>query len=418
LIRHGPSSLTNNDSDGLERRVADIDDLEAELHSRLDELNNEETELHVQKGQEAINYMRTIEMIRTQHAKMVIAAIQYIEAQSDFEELSRHSTDALQLQIQKDQEFKDADALVKSLGARYKANMDKVGRLFLHDTELADYWESISEEAKIRTPDELAAEIEALTARLELLQEGDPTMIRTFEDRARNIERLQAKVAENDDGLQELDQAMTEIRSRWEPKLDELIDKISEAFGASFQKINCNSEVIILKPGQDGRDFENWAIQPRMSFREGEPLQALDSHRQSGGERAVSTIFYLMALQTLSRAPFRVVDEINQGMDPRNERIVHERMVDIACGNTLMQRPEQDGESLATSDMQSTGGKLSQYFLITPKLLNRLKYAHGMTVHCIASGEYMPDQKEGATTFAGYLKQKQAINRARAVAVA
>lgn len=54
--------------------------------------------------------------------------------------------------------------------------------------------------------------------------------------------------------------------------------------------------------------------------RENEQLSVLDSHRQSGGERAVSTIYYLMALQSLARAPFRVVDEINQGMDPRNER--------------------------------------------------------------------------------------------------
>lgn len=67
-----------------------------------------------------------------------------------------------------------------------------------------------------------------------------------------------------------------------------------------------------------------------ISFREGESLQALDSHRQSGGERSVSTGFFLMSLQSMARAPFRVVDEINQGMDPRNERIVHERMVDIA----------------------------------------------------------------------------------------
>lgn len=56
---------------------------------------------------------------------------------------------------------------------------------------------------------------------------------------------------------------------------------------------------------------------------ESEPLSVLDNHRQSGGERAVSTIFYLMALQSLARAPFRLVDEINQGMDPRNERYVY-----------------------------------------------------------------------------------------------
>lgn len=79
-----------------------------------------------------------------------------------------------------------------------------------------------------------------------------------------------------------------------------------------------------------------------------------------------------MALQSLSRAPFRVVDEINQGMDPRNERVVHERMVDIACEEAT-----------------------SQYFLITPKLLTGLKYHERMTVHIIESGEYMPsDHRE------------------------
>lgn len=75
-----------------------------------------------------------------------------------------------------------------------------------------------------------------------------------------------------------------------------------------------------------------------------------------------------MALQALARAPFRVVDEINQGMDPRNERMVHERMVEIACKEHT-----------------------SQYFLITPKLLTGLKYDKRMRVLCIASGEYMPE---------------------------
>lgn len=100
---------------------------------------------------------------------------------------------------------------------------------------------------------------------------------------------------------------------------------------------------------------------------ENEELQKLDQHRQSGGERAVSTIFYLMSLQGMAQAPFRVVDEINQGMDPRNERMMHERMVDVACHEHA-----------------------SQYFLITPKLLPGLRYDENMTVLCIASGQHVP----------------------------
>lgn len=91
-----------------------------------------------------------------------------------------------------------------------------------------------------------------------------------------------------------------------------------------------------------------------------------------------------MALQSLAVAPFRVVDEINQGMDPRNERMVHERMVEIACEEHT-----------------------SQYFLITPKLLPNLKYDPRMRILCIASGEYMPENHKMVS-----VKNALAIRRA------
>lgn len=68
-------------------------------------------------------------------------------------------------------------------------------------------------------------------------------------------------------------------------------------------------------------------IHDSFDFRDTEQLQLLTGQRQSGGERAVSTILYLMSLQELAKSPFRVVDEINQGMDPRNERRIHEQIV-------------------------------------------------------------------------------------------
>ena len=108
----------------------------------------------------------------------------------------------------------------------------------------------------------------------------------------------------------------------------------------------------------------------------------------------MSTIFYLMALQSLARAPFRVVDEINQGMDPRNERMVHERMVDIACKEHT-----------------------SQYFLITPKLLHGLRYHPRMTVLCIASGEYMPPAGGHALDFGACVERKLALRQTAVEAV-
>lgn len=78
-----------------------------------------------------------------------------------------------------------------------------------------------------------------------------------------------------------------------------------------------------------------------------------------------------MALQNMARSPFRVVDEINQGMDSINERRVHRIMVERA----------------------SAPGT-PQYFLITPKLLTGLEYNPRMKVLCVFTGKHLPQTAE------------------------
>ena len=46
----------------------------------------------------------------------------------------------------------------------------------------------------------------------------------------------------------------------------------------------------------------------KVSFRANEDLHVLDSHRQSGGERSVSTMLYLISLQDLTRWVRRKLD--------------------------------------------------------------------------------------------------------------
>lgn len=40
---------------------------------------------------------------------------------------------------------------------------------------------------------------------------------------------------------------------------------------------------------------------------------------------------YLMAMTEYFRVPFSLVDEINQGMDSRAERVVHNQLVNVTC---------------------------------------------------------------------------------------
>ncbi|KAL4924030.1 P-loop containing nucleoside triphosphate hydrolase protein [Aspergillus undulatus] len=260
------------------------------------------------------------------------------------------------------------------------------------DDQVREIWDS-------HTPEELEGEIDSEKARLELTHAGSSNVLKEFEDRQKQIERLRDKLTEFEKKLSDFNHAINEVRGKWEPKLDSIVKSISDAFSDSFARIGCAGQVTLDKageePGPDGQpsgsDFDQWSIQIHVKFREHESLSLLDSHRQSGGERAVSTIFYLMALQSLSASPFRVVDEINQGMDPRNERMVHERLVDIACA------PSSDG---------SGGG---QYFLITPKLLSGLVYKPGMRVLCIVSGEHMPSD-HNLIDFGAVVRNMRAIS--------
>ena len=160
-------------------------------------------------------------------------------------------------------------------------------------------------------------------------------------------------------------------------------------------------------------------------------MARLDSQRQSGGERAVSTVFYLMSLQSLTRSPFRVVDEINQGMDPRNERLVHSRMVASASGNDES-TPETDrggnaadvvadvvrqvDDDIERADLGTGTG--SQYFLITPKLLHDLRYEEGMRVLCIVSGEHLPTREKDIQeiSFKRSWEIRKGLNRAAVAA--
>jgi len=59
-------------------------------------------------------------------------------------------------------------------------------------------------------------------------------------------------------------------------------------------------------------DYNQYGICIRVKFRDSEQLCELTPFHQSGGERAVSTVLYMISLQELTQCPFRCVDEINQ----------------------------------------------------------------------------------------------------------
>mgnify|MGYP002829354555 CR=1 FL=1 len=113
--------------------------------------------------------------------------------------------------------------------------------------------------------------------------------------------------------------------------------------------------------------YSNYKIHIRVQWRANEELHVLgESGRDSGGERSVATMVYLISLQNINPAPFRVVDEINQAMDSSNERNVFQ-CITAACsqggqGDVLsssllsIENKRADSQALGTSTCPGGGG--------------------------------------------------------------
>lgn len=331
-----------------------------ERRANINELQYEWDEAVLSRAQLAIQHAQSLEKISNAHQALLDRSIQLIEAESDVAGLKLRSAGIMESLEAEKLKVAEAKREREEASRQGKEMQAVVEQTFAADPGMREVLTGLCEG---KTSEELHIEAEAEEAKLELIHAANPNVMREFERRATEIARLRKKMEGSSDKLRRLTEQTEVLMNKWEPRLDELVDKISEAFAYNFEQINCAGEIRVHKDD----DFDLWALDIMVKFRENEELQQLNAHRQSGGERAVSTIFFLMALQSLAQSPFRVVDEINQGMDPRNERMVHERMVEIACREHT-----------------------SQYFLITPKLLTGLRYDPKMRVLCIASGEHMP----------------------------
>ncbi|KAG8265831.1 Structural maintenance of chromosomes protein 5 [Homalodisca vitripennis] len=187
-------------------------------------------------------------------------------------------------------------------------------------------------------------------------------VLEEYEKTKKLIENLEKDVANPEKKLKELKDNMQRKRDIWIPKVLGLIERINNNFTTFFSLMKCVGEVSLEVP-EEKSEYSKYGICIKVQFRESSRLQQLGPHTQSGGERAVATAIYMLSLQELTTVPFRCVDEINQGMDEYNERVVFKLMV---------------------STVEKANS--AQCFLLTPKILPSLDYSENVHVLCIYSG--------------------------------
>nr|AAI65244.1 Zgc:152845 protein [Danio rerio] len=214
------------------------------------------------------------------------------------------------------------------------------------------------------TLDEIDAMLNEERTRAECFTGLSDAVVDEYNRREQEIKNLEKELDDKTNELTTYRRNIAEAKERWLNPLKKLVELINVRFSDFFQFMQCAGEVDLHSENEE--EYDKYGIRIQVQFRRNTRTHELTPHHQSGGERSVTTMLYLMSLQELNRCPFRVVDEINQGMDPVNERRVFDIVVRAACGvNT------------------------SQYFFITPKLLQNLQYAEQMTILCVHNGPQM-----------------------------
>eukprot|EP00940_MAST-03C_sp_MAST-3C-sp2_P000408 g408.t1 len=193
--------------------------------------------------------------------------------------------------------------------------------------------------------------------------------VKEFLERAKRIEDLKKAFTVKEDELKRMKETHSTEASEWMTQVRDLFEGVSQSFKERMRKAKWKGRVVLVEnEDEDSEDVSKWRVEIAVAFRKDESERTLDGRTQSGGEKAVSTMLYVLALQNMSKetTPFRLVDEINQGMDEVNERFIFEQVCDASC-------PRNDRESF-----------VPQTFVVSPKLLRDLDYPdHGVKVHVL-----------------------------------
>lgn len=205
---------------------------------------------------------KTVTHMRTFHESLIDAEIRLIEAKSELSALENENSAMLERQQSKETEVQELANRIKRLRDEYMkktaATQQDIETLTEEEKQI------VLEYRELPSFDDLEQEVQAVAARLEMMAEGNPGAIKAYEKREEDINKTREKLEQLISSLGEIREKITEIREQWEPQLDVLISKISNAFAHNFQQIGCAGEVAVNK---DEEDFDNWSIQISVRFR-------------------------------------------------------------------------------------------------------------------------------------------------------
>ncbi|MGQ0535949.1 MAG: chromosome segregation protein SMC, partial [Methanobacteriota archaeon] len=165
--------------------------------------------------------------------------------------------------------------------------------------------------------EDLKARVKSLEATLRALGDVNMQALQQFDDLSKRKQELETELARLEDQKKELVALVEEITARKKEGLVKVFDEIRKNFAEIFTKLSEGGEADLVLENKE-RPFDGGLlVQSRPKGKKVSRLELL-----SGGEKSLTALAFILAIQEYQPSPFYLFDEVDQNLDGINSELV------------------------------------------------------------------------------------------------
>jgi len=293
-----------------------------EASRKKTELDREVSSLQAELGGIEDSIRKTTEEYVSQRVKFEVLGYRIKLTESDIRELERSEKEAVA----------ELDAL--------KSDLERAGERIVTE----------------RQPYEVSEEMKLVSAQLQKLQDLPEDAERIYKDYIGNIEGLKDKLKQLQENRTLMLKELEERKKAWRTSVEGLIEEITPVYQRVLATVGALGAVRL----EEGSSMEETGLQLLVGYK-GAPPSVLDPYTQSGGERSVALVAFMLSLQSRIISPLRAMDEFDIHIDPKNREAIFKMIL-----------------------VQSRANQTSQHIVITPSIISVIdRSAHVITVQSV-----------------------------------
>ncbi|MFB6124653.1 MAG: chromosome segregation protein SMC [Halanaeroarchaeum sp.] len=314
----------------IEERIADLDgdrnslQLERQYaEEAIDDLHDDVESAQNKKADQQEHIADLEDAIEDQEALLKEKRAAVAELEAELSELKDERED-LKADLKEAKGRRDETQQERERVANRLESLEKAAERL--EAEIAELEESVEDYEPEEIPD--LEEVEANIRRLERQMEAlEPVNMKAIDDYDRVQERLADLEARKDELVEEREAIEERIEKYDRLKKETFMDAytgINEQFQRIFQRLSNGTGELVLENPEDPFDGGlTMRAQPS-----DKPIQRLDA--MSGGEKSLTALAFIFAIQRYNPAPFYALDEVDAFLDAANAERVGEMVDELA----------------------------------------------------------------------------------------